>query len=233
MKTDTFSSPEPFIPDVGSSYSIGWELMKKFFLELLLLGVISMAIQIPVQLMMRSFEIDLSAGTILLGIIGIVLSIVVGIPISYGIDYINLKLVRGEKFDVGDLFIGFKENYLNVVLSGILAGAIIIAGMILLIIPGIIFSVKLAFVPYLVMDKKLDAVEAVKTSWDMTTGHSGTIFLMGLLAIPIFILGFVLLIVGIFPAMIWVTAAFAAMYHAVDLRDNPPKENEEIVLEVE
>ncbi len=233
MKTDAFSSPEPFIPDVGSSYSIGWELMKKFFLELLLLLVISMAIQMPIQIMMKSFEIDVSAGTIFLGILGLALSILAGIPISYGIDFVNLKLVRGEKFDVGDLFIGFRENYLNVVLSGILVGAIVIAGFILLIIPGIIFAIKLSFVPYLVIDKKLDAVEAVKTSWDMTTGHSGTLFLMFLLAIPIFLLGLILLIVGIFPAIIWITAAFAAMYHAVDLRGNPPKENEETVLEVE
>jgi len=233
MKTDAFSSPESFIPDVGSSYSIGWELMKKFFLELLLLLVISMAIQMPIQIMMKSFEIDVSAGTIFLGILGLALSILAGIPISYGIDFVNLKLVRGEKFDVGDLFIGFRENYLNVVLSGILVGAIVIAGFILLIIPGIIFAIKLSFVPYLVIDKKLDAVEAVKTSWDMTTGHSGTLFLMFLLAIPIFLLGLILLIVGIFPAIIWITAAFAAMYHAVDLRGNPPKENEETVLEVE
>ena len=233
MKTDAFSSPESFIPDVGSSYSIGWELMKKFFLELLLLLVISMAIQMPIQIMMKSFEIDVSAGTIFLGILGLALSILAGIPISYGIDFVNLKLVRGEKFDVGDLFIGFRENYLNVVLSGILVGAIVIAGFILLIIPGIIFAIKLSFVPYLVIDKKLDAVEAVKTSWDMITGHSGTLFLMFLLAIPIFLLGLILLIVGIFPAIIWITAAFAAMYHAVDLRGNPPKENEETVLEVE
>jgi len=182
---------------------------------------------------MKSFEIDVSAGTIFLGILGLALSILAGIPISYGIDFVNLKLVRGEKFDVGDLFIGFRENYLNVVLSGILVGAIVIAGFILLIIPGIIFAIKLSFVPYLVIDKKLDAVEAVKTSWDMTTGHSGTLFLMFLLAIPIFLLGLILLIVGIFPAIIWITAAFAAMYHAVDLRGNPPKENEETVLEVE
>ena len=44
------------------------------------------------------------------------------------------------------------------------------------------------------MDKKLDAVDAVKTSWDMTTGHSGTLFLMFLLAIPIFFLGFIVII---------------------------------------
>ena len=183
-----------------------------------------MAIQLPTQLMMKSFEIDLSAGTIFLGIIGIALSILAGIPITYGIDYINLKLIRGEKFDVADLFIGFKENYLNVVLSGILVGAIVIAGFVMLIIPGIIFGIKLSFVPFLVLDKKLDAVDAVKTSWDMTSGHSGTLFLMYLLAIPISILGLILLIVGIFPAIIWITAAFAAIYHAVDIKLNPPEE---------
>ncbi len=103
----------------------------------------------------------------------------------------------------------------------------------LLIISGIIFAIKLSLVPYLVMDKKLDAVDAVKTSWDMTTGHSGTLFLMFLLAIPIFFLGFILLIVGIFPAIIWITAAFAVMYHAVDLKANSIEENEEIIKEIE
>jgi len=201
--------------------------MKKYFLELLLIIVISIAVQIPVQLMMKGYEVDLSAGTIFLGLIGFAFSILAGIPITYGIDYVNLKLLRGEKFDVADVFAGFKDNYLNVILSGILVGAIVIAGFIMLIIPGIIFACKLVFVPYLVMDKKLDAVDAVKTSWDMTNGHSGTIFLMGLLAIPIFILGFVSLIVGIIPAMIWITAAFAAMYHAVDIKLNPVEETTE------
>lgn len=185
MKTEVFTPPEAFFPSVGTSYNIGWGLMKKYFLELLLLIVISIAIQIPVQIMMKSYEIDLSAGTIFLGVIGVALSVLAGIPISYGVEYVNLKLVRGEKFDVADLFIGFKENYLNVILSALLSIAIVIAGFVLLIIPGIIFACKLAFVPYLVLDKKLDAVEAVKTSWEMTNGHSITVFLMGLLAIPI------------------------------------------------
>jgi len=86
---------------------------------------------------------------------------------------------------------------------------------------------------YLVIDKKLEAVEAVKASWKMTDGHAITIFLIGLLAIPIALLGLIALIVGIIPAAIWINAASASMYHSVDLKDNPTVVNEEIVNEIE
>jgi uncharacterized membrane protein len=222
MNSENFTPSLPFAPKVGRSYSIGWELMMKYFLELLLLIVIGMAIQIPVQLMTKGANYSsFDSGMIMMGLLGMLLFAVAVKPVSYGIDYVNLKLVRGEKFDIADVFLGFRENYLNVVLSGILVAAIVIAGFILLIIPGIIFACKLAFVPYLVIDKKLDAVEAVKASWEMTDGHAMTIFLMALLAIPIAILGLIALVVGIIPAAIWINAASASMYHSVDLEKFP------------
>ena len=54
------------------------------------------------------------------GMLAVVFGFLVSTPISYGINYVNLKLVRGEKFDVTDVFMGFKENYLNMVLSALL-----------------------------------------------------------------------------------------------------------------
>jgi hypothetical protein len=41
------------------------------------------------------------------------------------------------------------------------------------------------------------------------------VFLIGLLAIPIVIAGLICLVVGIIPALMWITAAFASLYHAV------------------
>lgn len=229
MKTETFISTQTFESNVGTSYSIGWGLMQKFFLELLLLMVISFAAQIPIQLMSRGLQASGATPVMIFGgLLAVVFSFLISNPISYGINYVNLKLVRGEKFDVADVFAGFKENYLNVILSALLTMVIVMAGFVLLIIPGIIFACKLAFVPYLVMDKKLDAVEAVKTSWEMTNGHSFTIFLMFLLAIPIVLLGLLLLVVGILPARIWISAASAALYHAVDLELNP-KQTEKVI----
>jgi uncharacterized membrane protein len=229
MISENFTPSSPFAPFAGRSYSIGWELMMKYFLELLLLLVIGMAIQIPVQLMTKGTDYyAFDSGMLIMTVLGMILFAVAVRPISYGIDYVNLKLVRGEKFDVADVFSGFKVNYLNVVLSGLLVMAIVGAGFLLLIIPGIIFACKLAFVPYLVLDKKLEAVEAVKTSWKMTDGHAMTIFLMGLLAIPIGILGIIALVIGIIPAVIWINAASASMYHSVDLEKYP----QEIITDV-
>ncbi len=80
---------------------------------------------------------------------------------------------------------------------------------------------KLAFVPYLVTDRKMDATDAIRESWRMTTGHSTTIFLMGLLTIPLAIAGLILLGVGIVIASMWIGLAFAAIYSTVAARDIP------------
>ena len=100
---------------------------------------------------------------------------------------------------------GFKDNYLNIVLANLLVFAIVGLGLVFLIVPGIIFLCRLAFVPYLVMDKKLEPVAAVEKSWSMTRGHGWIV-----------ILGLICLIVGVFFAAMWITTAFAAYYHAVD-----------------
>jgi hypothetical protein len=70
------------------------------------------------------------------------------------------------------------------------------------------------------MDKDMEPVAAVEKSWEMTRGHGWRLFGMGLLAIPVAIGGFLCFIVGIIFSIIWISAAFASMYHAVDLSKN-------------
>ncbi len=218
-------------PKVGSSYGHSWEVMKTNFLELLLVMVIYIAASFPVGIGRAGAEAaGLGFGGVMLGIFSLAYGLFIVGPLSYGMAYIFLKVIRGEKFDVADMFDCFKSNYLNVVLANLLTGAIIIAGLLVFIVPGIIFACKLAFVPYLIMDKKLEVIEAVKTSWSMTRGHAMTIFLMGLLAIPIVILGFILIIIGIVPASIWIEGAFAAIYNTVDKKLNNHAEAEPVVL---
>jgi uncharacterized membrane protein len=89
-------------------------------------------------------------------------------------------------------------------------------GFVLFIIPGVIFACRLAFVPYLVMDKGLDPVAAIEKSWFMTRGHGWRIFGMYLLAFVLVVLGFVALLIGALFAIMWVGCAFASLYHAID-----------------
>ena len=81
------------------------------------------------------------------------------------------------------------ENYLHIVLANLLVFALVILGMFALIVPGIIIACRLAFVSYIVMDKKLDPIEAVELSWKLTRGHGWQIFFMGFVSIFIVIFG--------------------------------------------
>ena len=83
----------------------------------------------------------------------------------------------------------------------------------------IVVYFKLAFTPFLLLDKKLGGFEAVKTSWNMTNHHAGKVFLIGLLGIPITIVGLICFLVGVIPAAMWVYMAIASLYHVVDMRN--------------
>ena len=144
-------------------------------------------------------------------------------PVTFGVSFAYLKAARGDKVEIKDMFEAFK-NYLNAVFASLLVGVIVVFGLILLIVPGIIFACKLAFTPYLVVDRKMDAIEAVKTSWRMTDGYAWNVFFIGLLAIPIGIAGLLALGVGIIVSVMWVGLAFASLYHVVSTSTQAPKQ---------
>lgn len=221
-------------PTVGSVYGHGWEMMKKYFLPLFLLLILTAIISAPAgisndnrimvpdafnnpaywQDWMNNYNIHHSPVSVLYKIFVLFYTLFIINPINYGAKYVRLKAVRNLNFDVKEVFEVFK-NYLNVVLAALLASSIIIIGFIFLIIPGIVFACRLAFVPYLVMDKKLDPVKAVEESWRMTRGYGWKIFWMAILAFFIGVAGLICLFIGIIFSIIWISLAFAAMYQAV------------------
>jgi len=201
------------VPGVGSSYSNGWRQLWKYFLALLLIGILGAIIDVPSGMGGRSVAAE---GIKILSILGFIYGILIAGPVDYGVSFAHLKAARGDKLEIKDMFEVFR-NYWNAVLANILVGAIVIIGFMLLIIPGIIFGCKLAFTPYLVVDRKMEVLEAVKESWRMTTGHAWKVFLIGLLAIPISIAGLIVFGVGIIVSLMWIRLAFASLYHAVSL----------------
>jgi len=200
-------------PGVGSAYGHGWRQMWKYFLELFLIGLVALIIGIPSGM---SGWTQGGAGAAILAILGIAYSILIVGPVDYGVSFAHLKAARGDKLEIKDMFAAF-QNYWNAVLASFLVGIIIGIGFILLIIPGIIFACKLAFTPYLVVDRKMDVMEAIRESWRMTGGHSWKVFFIGLLAIFISIAGLILFGVGIILAIMWIRLALASLYYSVSL----------------
>lgn len=203
------------MPTVDSCLSNGWSRLWNNFLELLLIVVIMIVAYLPASWSTVSKYIGVYEG-FFLKVFAFFYLVMILVPLRYGADYVYLKAARGEKAEVKYMSESF-QNYINAVLAGILTWAIIGFGIIFFIVPGIIFVCKLAFVPYLIVDRKLDAVGAIRKSWNMTSGHAVSIFLIYLLAIPIGIAGLLCLLIGIIPAAMWIRTSLASMYHAVCL----------------
>lgn len=216
--TDYIIRKEPeaqFIrPELGACYSFAWKQQWKYFPELLLVTLVTFLFAIPLFAVSFLQEIN-DAFAIYFSVVYMIYSFFVIYPLEYGYSFVCLKAARGEKIHIQDLF-QVLGTYLQALLAILLTGMIITAGIICCIIPGIILACKLAFVPFLVVDRRMDCIEAIKASWNMTNGHTTTIFLMLVLAIPIYIAGLLCCGIGIIIAGMWVELAGAALYHAVE-----------------
>jgi hypothetical protein len=200
-------------PTYSGAFSHGWQTMKKNFIELLVLIFVLILFSIPMGFVNNFVNTD-SFGYAFFTLFNIAYGLIVMAPLSYGTNWIFLKAVRNEPFKTYDIFMAY-QNIWNIVIANILVGVIVGIGFVLLIVPGIIFACRLAFVPFIVMDEKLEPIEAIKKSWEMTRGYSWTIFGMAIASFFIAIAGIICLVVGIFPAIIWIESAFAALYWAV------------------
>ena len=228
------------VPGFGNSFGTGWRVMTDNFLRLFLVVIVLGILTGPMK--MLEFKIDgndfknfpffngqdigenmrglIAIGSLgimaaFLGLIALMYALLVAPVFSYGGDMIFVQSVRRVKPDFEYLIKGFMENYFNIVLANLLVTALVVLGLFLLIIPGIIIACRLVFVSYIVMDKKLDPIEAVELSWKLTRGHAWQIFFMGFVSFFIIIFGLLMLIVGIFPAIMWVASSFATLYQSV------------------
>ncbi|NNE77378.1 MAG: hypothetical protein HKN31_09935 [Pricia sp.] len=206
------------IATTSGSYAYGWQQLKKYFVYFLVISLIVGIADVPFS-KAGEMEWENSPATYGLQLMAMAYAIFFLPVIKYGGDLLILRGIRNEELELGELFIGFKRNYINIVLAHLITIAVIIIGFIFLIIPGIVLACRLVFVSYLVMDKNMEPIAAIEKSWTMTRGHGWRIFGMALLAIPIFIVGLLFCIIGVVLSVMWVHAAFAALYYAID-REN-------------
>jgi len=231
---ETIESNNKFVSDTstGDNYSKGWKLIFTTFLELLVVTLVYAVIQMPtggIQIKPDGFEWYM----VPIVMLAIGYGIFISGPIGYSASWVFLKAVRREKIEIKDMFAVFERNYWNAVIAGLVTSIIIVIGLFMLIVPGIIFACRLAFVPFLVIDQKMEAMEALKASWAMTKGHGWTVFFMGLLAFFIIIAGLLVLIFGVLISAMWISAAFAILYHSVYLKEGIPETNGTYVQKVE
>lgn len=204
-------------PTAGDAFGSGWKIMWKAFVGLLVVTIIYGVISGPIGMFQSSGSLSGLTNSISwpLTLFALGFGLFIYGPIGYSVKWVYLKAVRGEAFDIKDMFSVFEKNYWNAVAANVVVGLIVGFGFFILIIPGIIFACRLAFVPFLVIDREMEVSEALTKSWEMTKGYGWQIFLMGLMSFFIVIAGLIVLIFGVVISMIWIQTAFATFYQAV------------------
>jgi hypothetical protein len=150
-------------------------------------------------------------------------------------------LGRNPTIEVGDLFTGFSKygstmgaGWLIVAVLGVPAGIlsaavigigaavgrdagqiIMVAGIAVIMVPVVYVALRLMFVFMLIMDQNMGAVESIKQSWALTHGHVLNLFVIGLLAGAVTLVGLLLLVVGVIPAAAFVWGMMGAVYRKI------------------
>jgi hypothetical protein len=262
----TLSPAGALTPGVGSSFGRGWRTLRQSFGDLFLAVIVYLALVIPVAVVLGLIIYFTTPGPFIwdaervfaelswqFRLTNSIVSIVYYIPLVFGLFFVFLAAVRREKIELGNVFASFK-NYREVLLAGVffavvsdavpfllslLTGHLPVLGAFVSLVWFIFYIVlicKLAFVPLLLLDRRMKFADALRTSWRMTRGHEWQVFAIGILFVLMFavigviallislifivlpvalFIGLVIGVIGFIFLFIWLLATYASLYHAV------------------
>ena len=150
-----------------------------------------------------------------LGIASSIILTLIGIWISAGFVLIALKLAEGHTAHYADLFPPMKTVW-RFFLTGVVAGVLIAAGFILLIIPGVYLALRFSMARFALLDTTLTHQHYIKESLRKSSEMTQDIKwrLLGFFAILILlnIIGALLLLVGLLVTVPVTMLAYAHLY---------------------
>jgi len=144
---------------------------------------------------------------IVLSIVGYVVSMWIRMGIIHG----SVKAARGQGVTAGDFFLTW-ENVARFILGTLLYSLIVGVGMILLIVPGIIWGLRYSMYGHYMVTQGAGPVEALQMSAAATDGHKGELLGLCLLSIGVVILGALCLGVGLVWGIPTVDIAWSAVF---------------------
>ncbi len=129
--------------------------------------------------------------------------------LGIGQGLVFLNVARGREASLGDLFRG-GPYFLTILLASILFSLIYFGGLLLLIVPGIIFALMFSQFYYLILDRNVGVLESLSLSREVTYGNKLMIFLVALIQIALIFAGLMLCCIGVIA-----TAPLASLMWAV------------------
>lgn len=132
--------------------------------------------------------------------------------LEIGLVKISLDVSFGQKGEFSDLF-SQAHLILKYLAGKILYTLIVAVGLVLLIVPGVIWAIKFRFFPYFIVDKEIGPIQALKESARITEGAKMDLLLLFILCGIILAAGAALVGLGLFMAIPVTLIAVAFTYH--------------------
>lgn len=148
--------------------------------------------------------------------------------ISWGLIAICLKIYNNEAVKITDLFSQI-EKIIKYIGSTILYSLIVFAGLILLIVPGIMWAIKYQMMSYLIVEKDMGVMEALKKSAELTKGSRNNLFLFTILVALINILGALVFVIGLFATIPTTMMAMVYVYKKLSSESPSPEPTPQVV----
>jgi GYF domain 2 len=188
-----------------------FELTKRNFGTLLAIGIIYIIILLVAEFGLSAIEAALGWNAVGFlpggigaefpgakaqhGIPGFILSSLFSSFLALGLVRCALNIVSGDEATVAMLF-SQGPKIINTILASILYGLMVVAGLVLLIVPGIILALRFSMFQEAIIDRNLGPIAALKYSWRITQNNGFNLFIIGILGAFILLAGLLALLVG-------------------------------------
>jgi uncharacterized membrane protein len=202
MENKKFSNKE--------ALKFGWETLKEnlgfFLIVVSILLIVSIIPSIAKEIYKKT---DSASIKIITNIINLFFQII-AILLELGLIKITLKLINQQKASLVDLFSQY-HLFFKYLLGLIIYSIIIIAGLILFIVPGIIWGIKFRFFPYFIVEGS-GIIESFEKSAAITQGYKSDLFIFNLVLFLISIAGIIAFFIGVLITIPIVSMATVFVY---------------------
>jgi uncharacterized membrane protein len=198
---------------IGEALHVGWQKWREEINFILMVALINLAIAIVLNLF--------SNGTAATKIIADILSILFSIIISLGIIKSVLMMADDEHPTLEVFRVEDFKTVLWYILASLAYIIMVAFGTALFIVPGLILAIRFKFYSYLIIEKQMNALDALKRSWEITKGSTWNLvvfamvtFSLNMVAVFAFLLGLIVTVPVTYIAIAYIYKKLENSEHA-------------------
>ncbi len=212
--------------NIRNAISYGWQTSRKNILSFIILLILVAGTNVAIEFSLRKAVWH----GLWMYIAMTLVSFIINGTLRMGLIRIGLKMHDDKQFEGIDLIYCI-DRIVIYLISSIIQSLIIIVGLVLLLVPGIIWAIKYHFYVYLIVDRNLGPIEALKKSAQMTQGVKLDLFFFFIILLLMNMLGALCLVVGLFVTIPTTILALVHVYRQL-LNNLESEESSERPVEV-